>query len=453
MLQWNEFEKIFSSRFWQKLKDSLVPYRPGEKPSNKRVFLKKLYDDILNRAYFPEHPRDYIVSDKHNYVARIVPAFGYRENCVYFFAIKMLEDKIAGNRVNGTYGGWRLGNPIRSKEEQEFDLVLSASLNSYNKFAWVQNWRDFQKKAYAYSSQQNYGCFIKFDIANFYDSINLDLLEKKIRLIISHQETFVVELLFHFLRYWNRKFENYYAKSVGLPQDEIGDMSRMLANFYLQDYDTAMKDLCDQHSSAYLRYADDQIIYAPDCDTGLYILFEASKELFKINLNINSSKVTVFRNRTDFERYWAFEIFEYLGDKNNTADIARAVTMYFDWKKKKYDFRWESVLTRLLSMNLDGVPVYLKHRLFSEFLTPEFLAGLSYWAFQKLYNQLSGSLDDLYKVLDPLIPTVKYNSFHYNLLKFYKKHRPGFDTKGLENRIDDLKVPNHAFTRPAFGGR
>lgn len=440
MISKTEFEKVFSSSFWQKLKDSLVPYKAGEKPNNKKVFLQALHQDIINRAYFPEHPRDYIVSDKHNYVARIVPAFGYRENSVYFFCAKMLEDKIAINHVKGTYGGWRLGNPIREKEEKEFDLILSASINSYNNLAWVENWRDFQKKAHAYSTQTNYGCFIKFDIANFYDSINLDLLETKIRLVTSPQENFVVELLFHFLRYWNRKFESYHAKSVGLPQDEIGDMSRLLANFYLQDYDVAIKSLCDKHNSAYLRYADDQIIYAPDSDTGLHILFEASKELFKINLNINSSKVTVFNSRTEFERYWAFEIFNHLGDKNDTKNIAIAVNKYFDWKTKGYKFRGDSVLTRLLSVNLAQVPAHLKHKLFSEFLSPEFLATSRHWVFQQLYNHLSHNLDELYEVLDPLIPAVKYNSFHYNLLRFYKEHRPHFDTMELENQIDNLKI-------------
>lgn len=441
MVEWNEFEKIFSSKFWQKLKESLVPYRPGEKPGNKQVFLKKLYDDIRNQAYFPEHPRDYIVSNKHNYVARIVPAFGYRENCAYFFAIKMIENAIANNRVDGTYGGWRLGNPIRAQEEEEFDLILSASLNSYNKFAWVENWRDFQKKAYTYSSRGDYTCFVKFDIANFYDSINLDLLEKKIRLATSPQETFAIELLFHFLRHWNRKFEGYYAKSVGLPQDEIGDMSRLLANFYLQDYDEAIKELCDKHDAAYLRYSDDQIIYAPDCETGLYLLFEASKELFKINLNINSSKVTVFHTREEFERYWAFEIFDLLKDKNDGESIQAAVQMYFQWKANEYNFRWDSVLTRLLSVNLSTMPApHLRHKVLSEFLDPAFLTQLSYWAFKKLYNQLSGDLGELYKILDALVPTVKYNSFHYNLLNFYKKHRPDFDTTVLETRIDELKI-------------
>ena len=439
MISWENFYRVFSSSFWQKQKDSLVPYLPEEKPKNKKQFLQELFWDIQNKAYFPDHPRDYIVSNKHNFAARIVPSFGYRENSVYFFAVKMLEEKIAVNRIDGTYGGWRLGNSLREKEDHEFDHILSASLNSYNKFAWVQNWRDFQKKAYFYSVQDDFKCFIKFDIANFYDSVNLDLLEKKIRLTTNPEETLVVELLFHFLHFWNRKFENYSSKSVGLPQDEIGDMSRILANFYMQDFDEVMKKLCDENDAVYLRYSDDQIIYAPTKESGMKVLFEASKELFKINLNINSSKVTIFENRDDFERYWAFEIFELLGDSQNTQNVSLAADKYFDWKQKGYDFRKDSVLTRFLSMNLDDVKVHQKHRLISEFLDPGFLANVSFWAYQKLFNQLP-ELSELFKVLDPLIHQVRYNSFHYNLMKFYKKHRLDFDIEILEARINELKI-------------
>lgn len=236
MISKTAFLNLFSGSFWKKIIDeTLVPY--SRKP-HKVETIEKLYEDIVHKRYYPELPREYVISDKHNCVSRIVPVFESRENCTYYFCIKQLEELIAVNRVDGTFGGWSLGNPIRLKEDKEIEgLMPSSSIpqNSYNPFKWSQNWKEFQKRAYLYSTNSNYNFFLKFDIANFYDTINLSLLECKIRLTTNSKDSFATELLFHFLRNWNRRFERYSQKAVGIPQDETGDCSRILANFYLQD--------------------------------------------------------------------------------------------------------------------------------------------------------------------------------------------------------------------------
>ena len=139
-----------------------------------------------------------------------------------------------------------------------------------------------------YRDVADWKCFLKLDIANFYDGINLSLLERKVRHVIPKSKQDVVTLLFHFLQNWNRRFEGYSMKTVGLPQDEIGDCSRILANFYLQDYDSAVYEVCERHDAKYVRFADDQIIYAANSEVAKNILFEASKELMKVNLNFNA---------------------------------------------------------------------------------------------------------------------------------------------------------------------
>jgi hypothetical protein len=105
MIDFDTFRRIFDSRFWRILSESLVPYVSGEKPQKKDQFLRALFDDIINRRYAASVPREYIVFNKHNHVARIVPTFSYRDACVYFFCIKRLEDEIAVNRIEGTFGG------------------------------------------------------------------------------------------------------------------------------------------------------------------------------------------------------------------------------------------------------------------------------------------------------------------------------------------------------------
>lgn len=151
-------------------------YVPIQKP-NKDKFLDDLFHKIQDYSYTPSNPREYIVFNKHNLVSRIVPILAVADICVYYFCIKSLEKELANNRVDGTYGGFSMSGELRNKENTEFDslneIPLSISAHTYNPLAWVNAWRDFQKKAFTYSNQDDYSYFIKFDIANFYDCINL----------------------------------------------------------------------------------------------------------------------------------------------------------------------------------------------------------------------------------------------------------------------------------------
>jgi len=75
--------------------------------------------------------------------------------------------------------------------------------------------------------------------------------------VADKRKTFEVNLLFYFLCNWNRGYLNYERQSMGIPQDEVGDCSRILGNFYLQEYDNYLYKLTKKENSAYLRYADD----------------------------------------------------------------------------------------------------------------------------------------------------------------------------------------------------
>jgi hypothetical protein len=110
-----------------------------------------------------------------------------------------------------------------------------------------------------------------------------------------------------------------------------------------------MEAECDKRLASYLRYADDQYIMADDKEILYDILFSASKELFKINLNINSSKVREF-TLEEFITYWAFEIFEKLEDKQDKEKINQGVEMYFQWAERKIDFKKDSVLKRIITV-------------------------------------------------------------------------------------------------------
>lgn len=441
MIDFDSFDKIFPGRFVKKLKESIVPF---DSPIERGKILKELYGEIKTFSYHPSSPRGYIILNKHNYVARIIPTFTAKDYFLYYLCCKVLEDEIAENRVEGTYGGWRLGNKIRFKEEEEeyaLDVGVYIANNSFDPFLWMKNWQDFQKKAYKYSTTGEYKYIIKFDIANFYNSINLSSLERKVYLVAPKQKRRFVELLFHFLNNWNKKFEGYAHKVVGLPQDEISDCSRILANFYLQDFDDFMKELCDSKSSKYLRYADDQIIYTDDQFTARQIMFEAAKYLFRLGLDINSSKVREFDSMEMFNQYWAFEIFELLSDVDNKEKLNAGVKMFLDWKSNEINFRDYSVLKRILNIDLKLIEPTIRDGIISFLFEDEFLSSMEHWTMKKTLDNLSIEERKYFlNRLDVLINKVNFNSFHYHLRMFYEKNKIHYDAERLNMIIDELNL-------------
>ncbi len=117
------FIKTISKSFTNHLhKNSFVPwsYFPIDN-SRREKFLLDLYNTLIKGVYTPSFPRDYVVSNKHNFVARIVPSLTLPDYCVYYYCIKKIEDKIAYNRVENTFGGWTLGGLMRKSENDEME--------------------------------------------------------------------------------------------------------------------------------------------------------------------------------------------------------------------------------------------------------------------------------------------------------------------------------------------
>jgi hypothetical protein len=430
----------FNSKFWTKLNESIIPFT--DKPINKIKFLEELHSEVTDFTYSPSQPRDYIHINKHNGVTRFVPTFNRKDYCVYFLSIKLLELEVAVNRVEGTFGGWTLGNKIRLKEEQEIIELDYVPYNTINELSWANEWRSFQNISRKYKDSGNYSYFINLDIANFYDTINLAILERKIRHAVPKKKQDVVTLLFHFLQNWNKKIEGYNAKTVGLPQDEIGDCSRILANFYLQDYDLAMKEICDKYDSKYIRFADDQIIFTQNKEIARLILFEASRELFKINLNINSSKVREFESNVEFEKYWAFEIFDQLKDVENQEMLNRGVKQYLALLKDGIIFKNSSVLKRLLTIDFKLIDPQYRHQILSVFFEHDFLSGLNLWYYKRIRIAVENDLE-FFSRLDGMINSTLFNSFLYNLRLFYSKERKDFDLSIIDDRIEEIKNAYH----------
>ena len=137
-------------------KETLVPFNKDQSFENKENLLKILWKDILNQTYQPSLPREYIVFPKNNSVARFVPTFSLRDYCVYCFCINQLQDSLCNvkNRVEGTFGGWRISNhPIKLSEDKEKeelyneidDYIHYIPVSSMSIQEWLKNYKEFSK--------------------------------------------------------------------------------------------------------------------------------------------------------------------------------------------------------------------------------------------------------------------------------------------------------------------
>ncbi|HUO56038.1 MAG TPA: hypothetical protein VMU27_01200, partial [Candidatus Paceibacterota bacterium] len=240
----SEFVKICRDRkFWQWVRN----YAPKPYPmvADKDKFLGDLFKRIANRTYYPSPPQEYVTLNKGSGVLRVIPALTLEDLCVYYYCARKLERYIAVNRVPGTYGGFGLSGKLRQIEEREFQSLrdhaeivdlgeeqyVFIELNGYltvsslNPRAWFAEWNDFTKRLYFSSADYTEGFVAELDISNFYDSIQLDNLEYKLRKYVPHNCNDVIYLVSHFLRFWNRHINFYRQQGAGIPQDTFGECS------------------------------------------------------------------------------------------------------------------------------------------------------------------------------------------------------------------------------------
>lgn len=204
-------------------------------------------------------------------------------------------------------------------------------------------------KLYATAKAGNYKYIAELDIANYYDSIRLDILEIRIRELVDEEHADIISLLFHFLNYWNRNTNLYNKQTIGIPQDAMNDCSRILANFYLQLYDKIVYNLCKQNKCKYLRYADDQFLFSEDKNKLHILIFKVSKALNSLSLSVNQKKAKISTTE-DLINYRSFKIFDLLKNDEDRKD---------KYKVEQFVDRYLELLDKsgLLNIKDNGMPL------------------------------------------------------------------------------------------------
>lgn len=461
MERFEDFRKYFgkgkSGKFWKVItRQSLIPL---EQTQQKEELLRELYSELVNSRYMPTNPRGYLLINKGMSIVRIVPVLSPKDICAYYYFTKKLEPDIAGNRVPYTYGGWSLGGELRKTEDMElthisksmrvyempdgetlgFDESVEYPMEaSFNSKAWKTNWQNFTGALYTHSRQNVFEFVAELDIANFYDNISIDVLGKKLNAISSDKIT--VDFLLNFLRSWDSSIKLVKTVGRGIPQDEIADCSRLIANFYLQDFDDEMHTLCEKYGAKYFRYADDQVIFARSREDVQEIIAKASVMILKHGLCFNNGKAKIM-SKVEFEEYFSFDWF--IERKEKTIIDKNTLLEDLDYyTKRKQDLRHQgvSVLLRILWLAPQNIDIPELDIMRKTIVNQDFLSSpkLQVWHLEKLYKALTKEeKGEMISELRALATLSLHNRFHFILLKFFKSIKE--NTNEVEERIKELE--------------
>lgn len=428
------FLKIFSHSVYKKIvKESIIPYSSVNSYAEFKKILENLYDDLLLNNYSPLSPLSYIFLHKSEFVARIIPILHARDEAFYYFVCKYLENDIAENRVPNTFGGWRLGTPLKEKEQEDI-LEIEYVYGSYQPALWNKNWKEFVRISHTFAASDEFVKVIKLDISNFYDSINLNILETKLMQSIENKKIWAISYLLYFLKYWNKKIDDYQPRSVGLPQTEFGDQSRLLANFYLQSYDLSIKKICDEKQAEYVRYADDQLIFLRNEDAWQDIMLTVNSELNKLGLNLNAAKSKMLDIK-DLSDYYLYEAL-FLIDEGKYDESFKL--FYELYKSKSTSIKYDTYLKRIISAKIGLKKFNLVNRSYAKqlILRKDFLIYCNDNYLNRIYENLEVTeRNDFVSLLWKYSESISFNSYFYYVQKFFNKNKLKTDAEKMQNYI------------------
>lgn len=447
-----DFLRWFNRSFWKAFTRSIFPIDIPKTPADKAALVESVYNDIASARYAPGIPEAELVMNKGYGVARTVPVFSMRDYCVYYFCIKELEDVLCGNRTPNTFGGWALGGQLRVRENTEIESeATDYGRYSFDPQAWTHAFGEFNALLFAQLDPGNYAYVLQLDLANFYDCVRLDILERWIREHSPPEKGWVIALLFYLLNHWNRRNTGLHPQAVGLPQDALADCSRILANFYLQKFDNFAAGICDQAGAVYFRYADDQMILLNDVSKIDNLLLLLTRNLDRFGLRVNQKKVKQWRTPELMEhRCRSIQaIFAKKGDNSDPVLVRKFVDAYLTMSPQRLADVWNRgmpLLNRLLWAKLNSLPSSLFNKVMVRLTAEPFLHQATSDKLKRLneLNALRTTPIDMNKRIRTIAAKSVHNAFHHEALVYSRNIGDTDLQQFLEARIAKIHHLMHA---------
>ncbi len=319
-----------TSRVWQKLQGGLVPVANSQDIAGVRDWVDTANSNIASYSYIPQTVFGYLGTEKKTGVTRFLPVISKEDLAIYYHLCGRVGSRVIIDRPN-VFGGWRaipntlvrqMASPASQGDatgDDDFGYGGYFS-NTFSRAAWFQEYRSFNDfLREIVRSDNTSGSVVTTDIANFYDSIDIGQLCRRLRRAAPDIEE-SIDLLEIFLGFWNRRTTGYQQSSKGIPQEMISDGSRNLSHFYLQKFDDIFGNFCSRNSLTYVRWADDIAVFGPSHRSLERAIYEASRLLLLDGLNLNAAKTKIY-SRKDYERYRGLRLLSDI-ETRNIADFS-----------------------------------------------------------------------------------------------------------------------------------
>ncbi|ARF16727.1 reverse transcriptase domain-containing protein [Sporosarcina ureae] len=378
-----EFINSIDDHFWKVIRREIEYYDIlGYEDIDKEKFLKSLLQKINNHDYSVQSSF-YRYFAKGNGVLRKTKSFSLEDLVVYYYCIKKIQADLSSKITENekVYGGYRITPKSNEESKKDFietlymkDMIEPSKINSIDfenltkkykeyitkinsipdeyqpkisKANFRKDWSEYQRLAREAGSA-NYNKYIHIDIAHFYDDVNLSILERDLRSVVKDNSN-IIDLLFHFLRSSDSKDIGYYPSNTGIPQEEIGEMSRLLANFYLAKYDTEILKFLrvkfkGNNDFLYTRYSDDMwICFNGDEYDAYEVIQNSSLLLGKLKLHVNEKKTKIF-TKAMFKDHWYFNEWDKLNKRKKDVEFLKSFYFSIIVNSNNRGGRWLSII-------------------------------------------------------------------------------------------------------------
>ena len=417
---------------------------------NIREFISDYNKRLNDHSYVPEVVHGYLGIQKGNGVTRFLPILTKEDMAVYYHLCGYIGDKVL-KKEDGIFGGWRsipvtTGNSKKiggkNDEEEARASQVGYFFDTFSDTMWLEHFKNFTQLIRALTKQASSGTYVATtDIANFYDSIELPRLIRKLRrdtLGELHEE---IELLDVFLALWDRRTTGYSRSSKGIPQEIISDGSRFLSHYYLQDFDAKFKSYCATNHLLYVRWADDILIFGPSKRALEHAIHRASRLLLAEGLNLNAHKTSI-HSRNELARNRGLDVLAAI-DAKDTASFRRKLRSAITWKQQGNPLRLDTVFRASLGYTFrlgKNAKTFEKRFLFEKAdENPDIVATLNDLQLIRLIS-ISDDPKEMFLQVRGSCLTRPYAGARANFLLLIRKHNKGLNRLGISNRLQFASI-------------
>jgi hypothetical protein len=213
-------------------------------------------------------------------------------------------------------------------------------------FHWRDLWKKMQKQIYKFSEEKE--LIIVSDLTNFYDSIDINELRKKITSYVDDKEV-LIDILFKIVEKisWLPDYLPYTNR--GLPTTNIEGI-RLLAHSFLFELDAILKE---KSKDSFTRWMDDIVIGVNTREEAIETLSSASDILKSRGLALNLGKTDIYDSISaefnfliDENKYLDSIIFDTLIKSEKTSLASELKTRFKIHLKENIKARYSEKITK-----------------------------------------------------------------------------------------------------------